>query len=130
MTLDIAKLVTFGTANGKVQGTPARSHLVLVDGITGGEAEGPLNPAPVDSRTLIFSDNAALADYAACLLMGFEPQRLPLVRHALSHPTHSIFRGDVSSVAALLDGKKVLLQALTKANGHRFIPPRGWRNYL
>jgi uncharacterized protein (DUF362 family) len=130
MTLDIAKLVTFGTAEGKVQRTPARSHLVLVDGITGGEGDGPLNPTPVDSRTLIFSDNAALADYAACLLMGYEPQRLPLIRIAFSHPTHSIFRGDVSSVAAILNGEKVLLPSLAKVQGHKFLPPRGWRNYF
>jgi len=130
MALDIARIVAFGTADGRVNGSPARTQLVLVDGITGGEGDGPLNPDPVDARTLIFASNAALADYAACLLMGYEPERLPLIRHALFHPTHSIFRGDVSRVAAVVNGAQVLLPALARACGHKFLPPRGWRHYL
>lgn len=130
MTLDIAKLVTFGTSDGTVQRSPARSHLVFVDGITGGQGDGPLNPAPVNSRALIFSSNAALADYSACRLMGYEPQRLPLIQGALTHPTHKIFQGDVGSVAAIVDGAEVPLPSIKRVHGHKFVPPRGWSDYL
>jgi uncharacterized protein (DUF362 family) len=130
MTLDIAKLVNNGTVLSQVGDYPARSHLVLVDGIVGGEGDGPLNPQPVHSGVLIFSDNAALADYAACSLMGYDPQRLPLIRCAFSQAFHSVFSGGVDSVDTIQDGERVRLSAPLKPHTHKYITPRGWRGYL
>lgn len=80
MAFDLTRAVHYADRRGQLQSQRQRTHLCLIDGIIGGEGRGPLSPDPVRSGVLVFSDNVALADLAACLLMGFDPQRIPLVR--------------------------------------------------
>jgi len=60
MALDVARMVSYGTLCG-MRDTAARNHLVLLDGVVGGEGDGPLAPRPVNSGIVLFSDNAPVA---------------------------------------------------------------------
>jgi uncharacterized protein (DUF362 family) len=83
MALDVARILRFARPDGSIASTPQRSHLVLVDGIVAGEGEGPLRPSPVLAGTVIFSDDPVAADVTCAQLMGFEPDRIPMLSHAM-----------------------------------------------
>jgi uncharacterized protein (DUF362 family) len=85
MCLDLNKLVFYGNANGTLR-TPStgnrRRHYVLVDGIVAGQGRGPLNPDPVPAGTVLFGIHPPSVDAACAYLMGFDPEKIPIVCRA------------------------------------------------
>ena len=51
----------------------------MIDGIIGGEGQGPLKPKPVITNTLIFSDNIVDGDFAGSIVMGYEPEKIKII---------------------------------------------------
>ena len=83
MVLDLNKCL-FGF-NGA--GTPrVRSfrYLAVVDGIVGGEGNGPMTPDPKPCGTVLAGTNPAAVDMVAAKLMGFDWKKMRLLRNAFS----------------------------------------------
>ena len=83
--LDLNKIVLYGKPDGTLRSPgPAnrKRHLVLVDGIVGGEGRGPMNPDPVDAGAIVFGTHPASVDAVCAVLMGFDPERIPIIRQA------------------------------------------------
>lgn len=59
-----------------------KPDLTIIDGLVGGEGNCPAPVDPVDSRVLISGNNCVETDRAAARLMGFDPDRLALMRTA------------------------------------------------
>ena len=85
--LDLNKIVAYGQSDGSLRpGQPEhrRRHLVLVDGIVAGQGNGPMNPDPLPAGVILFGTNPPSVDAAATVLMGFDPEKVPIVRQAFS----------------------------------------------
>ena len=65
-----------------IRGRVAKRHYVLVDGILAGEGRGPLNPDPVPAGVLLFGVHPPSVDAACAYLMGFDPDKIPIVSRA------------------------------------------------
>ena len=126
MTVDLAHIVHYADKQGTLSDRVQRRHLALVDGVVGGEGDGPLSPRPVESRTVFFSDNIVLADLTACRLMGFNPDALPLTRHA-SHDPALFETTQASPVECRANGAAIDLGAIGAVLGRPFVPPSGWK---
>lgn len=128
MVLDLHRILQYGDGSGVLHRSRQRRHLVLVDGIVGGEGNGPLAPRPVDSGTLVFADEPVLADRIAWRLMGYRPDALPLLRAS------SIMdrQGDAADGNPSLssNGRPVTEEELAPVLSRPFTVPRGWRSYL
>lgn len=79
MSVDLAKIMHFVDKTGKVNDHNVRKNLVMIDGIIGGEGQGPLKPKPVITNTLIFSDNIVDGDFAGSIVMGYEPEKIKII---------------------------------------------------
>jgi uncharacterized protein (DUF362 family) len=122
MAVDLAHIVEHADRHGVVHEAPVRRHVVLVDGVIGGQGRGPLRPDPVASGLLFFADDAVLADHAAALLMSFDPSAVPHLRYALR-----LTQTDPARVITPAgEGGLSLLQP----HAHRYAPPPGWREHL
>jgi hypothetical protein len=126
MALDLAKIVHFANRAGKLTEKRQRAHLSIIDGIIGGEGEGPLSPRAVKSGVLIFSDNVVTGDHIACRLMGFAPKRVPLVRGALDYEA---LAGGAHEFC-VVDGQLRDVAALSPILGRAFVAPSGWQDAL
>ncbi len=93
MCLDLNKLVIYGQADGTFA-KQRRRYLVLADGVVAGEGAGPMNPDPVEAGLLLFGTDAASVDAAAATLMGFDVERLPLVREAFRTRGYAVSAGE------------------------------------
>ena len=85
MCLDLNKIILYGNPDGTMRApTPGsrKRHYALVDGIIAGEGRGPGNPDPVAAALLVFGIHPASVDAACAYLMGFDPDRIPIVRQA------------------------------------------------
>jgi uncharacterized protein (DUF362 family) len=85
MCLDLNKIVFYGNADGSLRDPRQESrkrHYVLVDGILAGEGRGPLNPDPVEAGVVLFGVHPPSVDAACAYLMGFDPDKVPIVSRA------------------------------------------------
>lgn len=131
MALDLARIVYYADRHGRMQDTPQRTNICLVDGIVGGEGRGPLSPSPVSSQVLIFADNLALCDVAAAQLMGFEPDRIPLIRRAFDQSMrYCVANTNLNQVRCRYDDAEVELCEIESVLGRPFQPSPGWRSHL
>lgn len=131
MCLDLNKLVLYGQPDGGL-GRERRRYLVLADGLVAGEGAGPMNPDPVEAGLVLFGTDAASVDAAAATLMGFDAERIPLVRGA--------FRTRGYAVSVGSDWREVRLRSNVAAwDGRRlpevdetfhFVPHFGWRGMI
>jgi uncharacterized protein (DUF362 family) len=85
MCLDLNKIVFYGNPDGSLRAPqPAhrKRHYVLVDGILAGQGSGPLNPDPVSAGVVLFGLHPPSVDTASAYLMGFDPDKIPIVSRA------------------------------------------------
>jgi uncharacterized protein (DUF362 family) len=127
MCLDLNRILKYGDVDGRLSPTPQRAVIHITDAIVAGEGEGPLRASPVESEFLTGALNAAAADYVHARLMGFDPDRIPIVREAFENRTWPLagFRPDeilVRTAASELRGSEV-------SPVRFFVPPRGWRGH-
>ena len=126
MVLDLYRIVTCARADGSIADSPQRRHLMLIDGVVGGEGDGPLAPSPRHTGCLLLSDDLAAGDAAAACVMGYAPGQIPLIREALQMNGGAAERDR----QIVLDGAPAALSDLTPPRGRAFLAPRGWAGHL
>lgn len=76
MASDLAKIIFFANAEGKLCATPQRRIFCVVDGIVGGENKGPLEPAAKPCGCLVAGADPFAVDLVTTRLMGFDVRKL------------------------------------------------------
>lgn len=61
----------------------ARKTFSIIDGITGGEKDGPFCPRSNESKTLLAGEDLLLTDIVASRLMGFKIEQIPYLRYLI-----------------------------------------------
>lgn len=130
MALDIARIVRFGRPDGTMAATPQRRHLVVVDGVVGGEGEGPVYPTGIPLGVVMFGSDPVWTDFAAALVMQFDPRRIPLISHATDGMRWPVTETAEDDVQIVIDGSRADFSALRKVLNRRFVPPKGWRGRI
>lgn len=82
MVLDLNRCLIWHDRSGQRLTTPRR-YLSLIDGVIGGEGNGPLAPQPVPSAFLVAGFNPWAVDWVATEEMGLPPERVPLLQRPL-----------------------------------------------
>jgi hypothetical protein len=82
MVLDLNRALLYGNPDGSWRESGSKPYVGIVEGIVGGEGNGPLGPDPVESRVMLAGSDPAAIDLVACRLMGFEPRAVPLIERA------------------------------------------------
>jgi uncharacterized protein (DUF362 family) len=113
--LDLNRVLFFADREGKLRDVPQRRYLTIVDGIVGGEGEGPLGATPVPAGLLVGGFDPALVDVAATRAMGLDPARIVMIREALGG--RLLPGGELDALDLVLDGPEPT---------RRFQPPRSW----
>lgn len=72
--LDMNKILLYGTVGGQLSDHPVRKYFSLVDGITGGEQDGPLAATPRAVGVLVAGFDPISVDAVATQIMGFAPE--------------------------------------------------------
>ncbi|HWQ27571.1 MAG TPA: DUF362 domain-containing protein, partial [Dehalococcoidia bacterium] len=135
MCLDLNKILLYGNRDGTLRPPlleHQKRHLVVVDGIIAGEGRGPVNPDPVPAGLVLFGIHPASTDAAAACLMGFDPEKIPIVRHAFrcrKHPIAFWVWRQISLRSNHL-GRNLTLPDLLNAPPFRFQPHYGWRGRI
>jgi hypothetical protein len=131
MCLDLNKLLAYGNPDGTLRDDRAsdrKRHYVLVDGIIAGEGSGPIDPDPVNAGLLAFGTHAPSVDAACAFLMGFDPDRIPIIANAFRCQQYSLTSGawlDVE-IRSNRNDWNGSIDALADAETFHFKPHFGW----
>lgn len=104
MCLDLNKLVLYGTPDGGLRPpelSQRKAYLSFVDGVIGGQGNGPMDPDPLDSGAILFGCNPVTVDACAAVLMGFDIEKLPVVRNAFRTRGFPLVGADLTQVACV-----------------------------
>ncbi len=131
MTVDLMRVFHFADRQGALRATPQRRTFSVIDGIVGGEGNGPLAPDPVATGVVLVGQNLLAVDLIATRLMGFDPLRLPMYRALLGDPEFDfgvrrledieVRASEAAWINCLQDRQNRFLS---------FAPHRGWVGHL
>ena len=130
--LDINRIAFFADKNGKICKTQQRRYFCLVDGIVAGEKKGPSAPDPVKPGVLIGGQNPIALDVVACGLMGFDVDRIPIVKKGLeeSHRPNALFRGAREAIEVSHNKGTSSLGEFLKFHNLKFKPHPNWKGHV
>lgn len=135
MCLDLNKIAVYGNRDGTLRpDTPVqrKRHFVLVDGILAGEGSGPANPDPVPAGVVVFGLNPPSVDAACAYLMGYDPERIPIVRQAFRCRRYPLVEWDWREVCLISNRAEwngPLPEIADSATFH-FRPHFGWKGQI
>lgn len=129
MAVDLARILAYAGPDGIMRDYRVRSHVAMVDGILGGEGQGPLMPRAVRSGILLFGDNVVEVDHAAAILMGYAPDRLPIIRKAAGTKQYSL-SSHLNEQSIVFNGVRSNLEHVKSNVAYRYVSPKGWHDVL
>ena len=80
--LDLNRALLYADTDGRMHDTPQRQELSIVDAIITGQGDGPLAPDPLATGAILAAHNPAVGDFLGAHLLGFDPAKIALLRHA------------------------------------------------
>jgi uncharacterized protein (DUF362 family) len=125
MCLDLQRILRYGRLDGSLAAEPQRKVVSVTDAIVGGEGEGPLANTPILSGFLTASMSTAAAEWVHARLMGFDPQKIPLVREAFSPFQFPLAAFTPSDIMVRLEEEFIPAGSVVPTRPS-FKPPQGW----
>jgi hypothetical protein len=130
MVLDLNRILMFADSEGRLRSEPVRQYFSVIDGVIGGEGEGPLHPDAVASGVVLAGHNPLAVDWVGARLMGFDPMAIPLYANALEQMRERLpdlaieefrVRSNVPIWEAMLENRETIFS---------FRPSAGWRGKI
>jgi len=128
--LDLNKILLYADKNGMLQRTKQRKYFSVIDGIIAGEGEGPLAPTPKPCGILLAGMNPVIVDVVCTRLMGFDINKIPILRNAFRLTEFPLINGtmdDVTVRSTVEEWNRIL-----KADVQCFVfePTKGWKGHI
>lgn len=131
MVVDLLGVFHFADTDGRLQTRPQRRMLSVVDGIIGGEHNGPLAPDPKPAGCLIGGTNLLAVDVVGTRVMGFDPMKVRYLRAAMTGAAFDFglsSLGEIDVIAATQRYRDCLRESRDPLL--RFRPHPGWVGHL
>ncbi len=126
--LDLNRILLYGRADGSMSDTPQRRVVHLADAVVAGQGDGPLSPQPLPLGLLFAGNNAACVDWFGSMLLGYDPQLLPIVREAFAEFNWPISTARPEDITLLGDWGTGKTDHVMQREMPRVAHPIGWRD--
>ena len=131
MVLDLNKCLFYFDEKGKPRTKP-RKYLTIVDGIVGGDGNGPMAPDPYESGVLIAGVNPVAVDCVCAAIMGFDYRKIPTLErafHCSEMPLIDVRPEDIFVESNHPEWNKPMVE-FRKGDACSFRPHFGWINAI
>ncbi len=129
MIYDLNRIVRYADRHGRMQSTPQRAYVAILDGMTAGEGNGPLQPLPVQTSIVAIAADPFAMDIVMAHLMGYDYRRIPQLAHHRDFGDAAWGAIDPEALNVEWDGKPFTgISALGVLR--RFAPPPGWHGHI
>ena len=131
MVYDLNKIILYGgIEGGTLKTVQQREYIAILDGILAGEGNGPLQPIPVETNVMAISRNPFLIDFCMAKMMGFDPERIPLLSKYKRFDFASWHEFTPHGFDVILNGQRNSSGIESVPVIKDFIPPPGWKSHI
>src|SRR5262249_50924319 len=128
-SLDLQRVLHYGRADGTLADHVQRTVLTVTDAIIAGQGDGPLAPTPSKLGIMTLGANTAAVEWVHALLMGLNPQRIPLTREAFVSHRYPLTHFPPHDIVIRVDGQLVAASEIFVQHGSAFRAPNGWQGH-
>jgi uncharacterized protein (DUF362 family) len=135
MCLDLNRILLYSDPDGHLRRDDVGSrkrYLTIIDGIIGGEGNGPIDVDPVATGILLLSTDPVAADAVASRLMGFDPHRIPIIARAAQLAEYRLGANNLDDIEVLSNHSDWCgrLNTIDFTRQKRFRPHFGWQGKI
>ncbi len=130
MVSDLMKVSVYADKDGVVRESPQRKVFSVIDGIVGGEGNGPLFPDERKVGVIVSGFNHLAVDIAAARIMGFDPLKLPWVTDLLANEDFDFFIKDIQEVKTTCNDVELSDIMHSDSPFFSFKPHPGWVGHI
>jgi len=130
MVVDLMRIVTYSDRDGILQDRPQRKILSVIDGIIGGEGNGPLTPTEKKVGVVLVGSNLLATDIVATRLMGFNWERIKYFSYLLENKEFPFFVENVNNIRICSNVPEFKEIFRTDDRCLSFIAHPGWQGYI
>ena len=129
--LDINRIFFHSDQSGKIaDGKSPRRYLTIIDGVIGGEEEGPLQPTSIAAGFTVAAFNPAVSDFVAARAMGLDPDKIPIIKNGFSRGPLSIFDKKPEEIIVKSSEESLNTNGIHVKTIRKFEPSSGWKVIL
>lgn len=129
MAVDLLRICIYVDKDGNLRDIPMRRMFSVVDGVIGGERNGPLTPDSKRCGLIVAGFNPCAVDLVCTRLMGFDYKKIKLLDYALHQRV--LFKTDFNKVKIHSNGNfENLLDKANKNKYFNFKPHPGWKGFI
>ncbi len=129
MVLDLNKCLFDFDGAGQPRSKPIR-YLAIVDGIVGGEGNGPMAPDRKPCGTIIAGTHPAAVDMTAAMVMGFDWEKLRLLKNCFSMKERSFVSFQPSDIQVASNKPEWDGPLGQATDWFGFVPHFGWEGAI
>ena len=128
MCLDLNRILLYGMPDGTLANTPRRRVIQIVDAIVAGQGEGPLRSEPLPLGLLAAGESAAALDWVLAIVLGYDPELVPIVREAFGEFRWPIANFSVADITVqdAATGRTIPPSVLEAMTPEGVVYPAGW----
>ena len=132
MVLDLNRCLLYGNPDGTLRNNAPKRYYSIIDGMIGMEGMGPMQGDPKECGVFISGDDPALVDTVGATLMGFDWEKLAVVRECFKQVEMPITTNKPSDIMVVSDVEEWNgdLAHLQKASHFDFVPHFGWKGHV
>lgn len=120
---DLLKIAIYGRKNQNSIGNLPRRFFSVIDGIIGGEGDGPLSPKVKNSNVIVSGFNPVAVDWVSAQLMNFDPEKLKILNGSKSQEELS-WKGEKNPL--IYSNENQIIELWGNDFNLDFLPPIGW----
>jgi uncharacterized protein (DUF362 family) len=133
MCLDLNRILMYGNPDGTLDKMKKKKFLSVVDGIISMEGNGPNAGTRKTTGIIIVGDNAVSVDLTCARIMGFDENKIKIIKNAINNHEYPLFYGKFEDVNIVSNNdkwnaKRVL--DIPKEDSLNFIPHFGWKGHI
>ncbi len=128
-TLDLNMVIRYADKQGQIRATPQRNYLSVIDGIIGGDREGPLHPSPKPAGVLVAGVDPVAVDLVCTALMGFDATTIPTVSRAHETP-YFLGTNRADEIELRANAPRFTTWDALRGAHFAFIPAKGWEGHV
>lgn len=125
--LDLNKILLYSNKDGVLEEEPQRRFISVIDGVIGGEKEGPLVPDEKRAGVIACGLNPLITDVATARIMGFAPKEIPKFQSAYKLENRQLSNVRINEIT-IYSNHDQYIGALQNEDSSflNFIPAKGW----
>jgi uncharacterized protein (DUF362 family) len=127
--LDLNKVLLYANSDGNMREDnlgSKKKYITVVDGIIGGEGDGPKSPDPINLGYLFCGTNSVATDAVCAAFMGFDPLKIPAIVNAFSVKRYSLTNFNFDRIVVKYKNKKFKVREIPSEFVKSFRPHHGW----